>query len=76
MLQVRKLREAAGLTQAQLAEKAGCTQPTISGIENGSDTTTTTLRLIATALGCDVVDLYERDEPPVEPSTEDSAAIA
>lgn len=68
MIVVRKLREAAGLTQTQLAEQAGVTQPTISNVENGVPTTTETLRMIAEALGCQVVDLYERDEPPSEAS--------
>jgi len=36
---LRSLREAAGLTQAELAEKAYCSQSLISGLERGTKTT-------------------------------------
>jgi DNA-binding XRE family transcriptional regulator len=53
-LAVRQMREAAGLTQAQLAALIGVSQPMIARVERGSDRRTPswdTLRRIAIALG-------------------------
>jgi transcriptional regulator with XRE-family HTH domain len=47
---LRGRREAAGLTQAQLAALSGVSQPTISAIESGKDTSTATLRKLGDAL--------------------------
>lgn len=44
-------REAAGLTQQELADKASVPQSTIARIENGANTTLDTLSKIAFALG-------------------------
>lgn len=60
---IRQKREALGMKQNQLAEKAGILAPTLSRIErgtNGRDTTFPTLenlQAIATALGCSCADL-------------------
>jgi len=52
---IRELREEAGLTQVQLAEKAGLPQSHISRLENAEHTAThMTLKRIAEALGVDV----------------------
>ncbi|WP_439627618.1 helix-turn-helix domain-containing protein [Gemmata sp.] len=52
---IRKLREEMGLTQTQLAEKAGLPQPHISRIETATYTATRkTLEKIAAALGVPV----------------------
>lgn len=54
-MQVIELREKAGLTQAQLAERCGVDQGDISRIERGSTSPTTkTLQRIAEALDADV----------------------
>jgi ribosome-binding protein aMBF1 (putative translation factor) len=51
---VREMREAAGLTQAELAKKIGTTQSVIARLERGSDSRTPrwdTMHRIALALG-------------------------
>jgi transcriptional regulator with XRE-family HTH domain len=58
--QIREAREAAGLTQAELAEKANTTQGTISRIENGEIVPRLdTLQRIADALGTSTSALLE-----------------
>ena len=42
-----KLRNAAHLTQAELADKAGTTQPVIARLESGTDTRIPSLTLLA-----------------------------
>lgn len=61
---IARLRKAAGLTQRQLAERAGITnQAHISKIETGyHEPQPETLRKIAAALGIDVRDLGWQDE--------------
>lgn len=61
-MKIRGLREKAGLSQSQLAKKAGMHQPGIARIENGrSETSVETLDKVAAALGCSlVVDLEPR----------------
>jgi putative molybdopterin biosynthesis protein len=56
---VRELRQAAGLSQAELAERAGITRQGVSAIESGQylPNTVVALRLSA-ALGCAVEDLF------------------
>lgn len=50
---IRALREAAGISQQQLATKTGMTQGYISQIETGSrQPSIGNLRLLARALGC------------------------
>jgi len=58
-LNIKQRREAKRWTQAELAEKSGIvTQAMISRIEKGEDNAKIdTLRGIAAALGCSVVDL-------------------
>jgi len=59
---LRVIREYRGLTQAQLAEKAGIEQPQISAIENGRRTgTAQTLKALATALGAPLEVLVGKD---------------
>ncbi|MDQ3003553.1 MAG: helix-turn-helix domain-containing protein [Fibrobacterota bacterium] len=52
-LQIRDLREAAGLTQKKLAESMGVSQQVIARLENGvaNNPTVTTLERIAKAMG-------------------------
>jgi HTH-type transcriptional regulator / antitoxin HipB len=52
---IRRLRKIQGLSQIDLAKKAGITQPTVSRIEQGSKSTAVgTLFLIFAALGVDL----------------------
>jgi transcriptional regulator with XRE-family HTH domain len=54
--QVRRLRTAAGLTQYELANRTGSTQPAVAHLEAGRRTPTlATLEKVARALGHDLV---------------------
>ena len=58
-MQIRKLRKSAGLTQAQLAEKVGVSQATVSEWERGDYLPgAQKLPALADALGCTISDLY------------------
>ena len=57
-----RLRDAAGLTQEQLAERAGISQQYISDLERGKcNPTIVTLYELATALGVSQVELVRPD---------------
>jgi transcriptional regulator with XRE-family HTH domain len=64
---LRKLRKERGLTQRELADKAGITQYTVSEIELGHriDPHPTTLRKLAKALGISVGEFFA--EEPTDP---------
>lgn len=64
----RRLRVAAGLSQAELAEAASITKSTVAAIEQGrANPRLDTLEAIARALGVEVVDLLAAgDAPTVE----------
>lgn len=57
---IREIREKNQMTQVELSEKSGVSRTTISNLENGveSVTTTKTLQKLATALGVNVEDLF------------------
>lgn len=57
---IKALREAAGLTQEELARKAGISRTILSGLESGTAETTTTKTLcqIASVLNMKVSDLF------------------
>ncbi|MFC7377001.1 helix-turn-helix transcriptional regulator [Brevundimonas sp. GCM10030266] len=56
---LKEVRQAAGLTQAELAEKAGVSRKTINTVENGVFTPSTILALsLARALDVKVEDLF------------------
>lgn len=57
---IKEVRLSQKLTQEALAEKSGVSRATISGLENGCITTTTTdtLRKLAAALGKKVSDIF------------------
>lgn len=59
-MRIKELREAAGMTQENLAEKAGVSRGTIVRLEKGSaeTTTTETLSKIADALGRKVSEIF------------------
>lgn len=53
-------RKAAGLTQAELAERAGLRKATVSDIEGGKiDPRLSSLRALAAALGVDIDDIVD-----------------
>ena len=57
-----RLREEAGLTQEQLAERCGLSQQYLSGLESGRrNPTVVTLYEIAAALGVSHVELVRED---------------
>lgn len=54
--QIRAAREALGLTQPELARRAGISRPpTICEVEHGANTTLDLLQRLATALACPLV---------------------
>jgi len=56
-------RQKLGLTQDQLAEKAGCAPLTVSHIESGRrNPTIKSLSLVATALGLEIRDLFPKGD--------------
>lgn len=57
---IKKIREAAGMTQQQLSERSGVARSIINGLETGrtKTTTTATLRKIAAALEKKVDDIF------------------
>jgi transcriptional regulator with XRE-family HTH domain len=72
---LRQLRLAAGLTQADLAEKAGLVDATVSRIERGRLTPSIELvRRLAASLGTTVDDLLAVAVPPQSPGLRQSEA--
>ena len=56
---LRELREAKGLTQAQLADMIGVSRKTVNTVENGVFVPSTIVALkLAGALGCAVEELF------------------
>ena len=56
---LRELREAKGLTQAQLADLIGVSRKTVNTVENGVFVPSTVVALkLAGALGCTVEELF------------------
>jgi transcriptional regulator with XRE-family HTH domain len=67
---VRALREARGLTQAQLGELAGVSDQLIGRVERADNQATLkSIKKVAAALGVDALDLFSR-EPLVQPEGE------
>lgn len=54
---LKAARKAAGLSQAELAERVGCSQHHISRWEDGTEPKARTLKKLAQALGCNMEDL-------------------
>lgn len=73
---VRHLREARGLTQAELGRQCGMTQTAIANIENGHRSGSRNTAKLAAALGCDpyYLETGERRGGPV--LTDDALRIA
>ncbi len=57
---IAKAKELAGLTQAELADQIGLTQPYVSDVERGRHTTITldNARKFADFFGCSIEDLF------------------
>jgi transcriptional regulator, XRE family len=57
---IKEKRKERNMTQDQLAKQAGVSRTTISGLESGktSVTSTQTIRKIANALKCEVGDIF------------------
>lgn len=64
MIHLKRERERAEISQAELAKKAGVAQQTISAIETGErrNPGIETMRLLAEALGCRLTDLCGPDD--------------
>lgn len=64
MQRLRRVRRAAGLTQVQLATQAGCTQQTISYLENGKSRTPSwrVVQALAAALNVDPREVFSDEE--------------
>ena len=62
MIHIKSLREAAGLTQEQLAVKAGVTHATIWRIEHDHYTTLKTAAKVAKALGVPLSEILADEE--------------
>jgi transcriptional regulator with XRE-family HTH domain len=60
---LRQARERAGLSQRELADRLGCSQPAISQAEaGGASLSIATLQRFADALGCDLqLDIVPRE---------------
>lgn len=62
---VRRLRSAAGLSQAELAERMGVDRAYVSGLELGQrNPTIVTLWHVAEALGAKLKPLFEEEKSP------------
>ena len=56
---LKEVRTAAGLTQAELADRAGVSRKTVNTVENGVFVPSTVVALkLAGALGCSVEELF------------------
>lgn len=57
---VKEFRESMGLSQVELSERSNVSRTTISGLENGNITvtSTSTLQKIANALGKSISDIF------------------
>ena len=63
-MRIKSLREAANLTQVQLADKLGVLSTSVSNWETGvALPKTIILPQLAEIFGCTIDDLYERDSP-------------
>jgi transcriptional regulator with XRE-family HTH domain len=71
--EVKRLRQAKGWTQEQLAVYAGSSQPTVNLLEAGKrNPSVSTLEKLARALEIEVVDLFPKAQTP-QPSLEEAA---
>ena len=73
--EIRRLRQAKGWTQGQLAVYAGSSQPTVNLIETGKrNPSAMTLQKLARALEVEVADLFPKGQSPLPLDVEEQAA--
>ena len=73
---IRELRKKAGLSQADLAARAGISQPAISQLENDTRPLTVDwMRTLARILGVTPADLLGPDDNPHRPSQEEQCLL-
>lgn len=66
-MRLRELRKEKGLTQVQLAELMGCSQPTVCGWETGASMPMAVqLPKLAALFGCTIDDLFRQPEQEQE----------
>jgi transcriptional regulator with XRE-family HTH domain len=70
LARTKEWRESHGLTQRELASKAGVGEATVARIETGASVAPPTARKIAEALGVAVADLLERPPVPLAEASE------
>jgi transcriptional regulator with XRE-family HTH domain len=61
-MRIKQLRESLGMSQKELAEKAGVAQSTVHYIESGGNYTRKTIQKLAAALGVSVADLLDKPQ--------------
>ena len=65
---LRRMRQAAGLSQAEMAKRLGISQPTLNRLENAAQNTTLrTLGQLCQALRCGEGDLFETGQMRLHP---------
>lgn len=73
---LRELRKAAELTQIELADRTGVSQPTISQLENGVlSMDIAWMRSFARVLGCTPADLLDEQDNPDRLDPEERALL-
>jgi DNA-binding XRE family transcriptional regulator len=66
---LRELREGAGLTQKELADRAGLSQNAVSQWEQGNrEPLVSNAMTLAEVLGCDIADLFKSPSPGTKPA--------
>lgn len=61
--ELRTARRHFGISQADLARRAGMTRQGLAKIEKGGNVTLATVILLTHALGCQIADLFPRRAP-------------
>jgi transcriptional regulator with XRE-family HTH domain len=73
---LRRVREAAGISQQALADRAGSTAATISRFENGDlMPTVTTVATLARALGVPLAQMFDFESASADPADAEEATL-
>src|SRR5215211_1258686 len=75
LARTKEWRESRGLTQRELAAKAGVGEVTVARIETGASVTPSTARKIAETLGVAVADLLERPPVPLAEASQETRRL-